>query len=78
MALYEITIANSMDDTNYSKLVLSHEPLTIDNINIKAIAKIDEEWGEYISSISIPNVSINAWDAQEFNELDRLKTKLKY
>lgn len=78
MALYEITIANSMDDSNYSKLVLSNEPLTIDNISIKSIAGIDENHGEYITSVNIPVVLINAWDEIEFNELTIIKESLKF
>jgi len=73
--LYEIVIGNYGDDRNYSKLVLSGEPLTIDNINIESIVGLDKEW-EFILSVNVPTILINAWDVNEFNELDRIREKL--
>ena len=67
MALYEIVIGNSMDDRNYSKLVLSNEPINIDNA--RSIHKLCDYTGEYIYSVSIPCIMINAYDEEEFNEL---------
>lgn len=74
MALYEIVIGNQGDDRNYSKLVLSNEPL--DENNAISISGIDEGWGEYILSVSIARVSINSWDEEEYNKLTELRNQL--
>ena len=75
MILYEITVGNFMDDTNYSVLVLSNEPLCKNNINIEAIAEIDKDF-EYIESVKNPKVKINAWDENDFNELEIVRKQL--
>jgi len=73
--LYEVVIGNKGDDRNYSKLVLSEEPLTMGNINIESIVDLNTEW-EYILSVSVPTILINAWDINEFEILNRLKEKI--
>lgn len=78
MVLYEIIIGNYGDDTNFSKLVLSNEPLCKNNINIYSIAKISEsekDW-YYIIDVKAPSIEINAWDDVEFNQLDNLRQQL--
>lgn len=76
MALYEIVIGNNSDDRTYSKLVLSEEPLSENNINIKSISGIDEEWGEYILDVSIARIDINSWDEEEETKLMNIKNQL--
>jgi hypothetical protein len=72
--LYEVVIGNHGDDRNYSKLVLSEEPLTTDNIDVDVVG-LDKEY-EFILSVSVPTILINAWDINEFEVLDRLKQKI--
>jgi hypothetical protein len=74
MALYEIVIGNQGDDRNYSKLVLSNEPLN--ETNAISISGIDEGWGEYILDVSIARVSINSWYEEEEEELMNIRNLL--
>jgi len=69
MALYEIVIGNNGDDRNYSKLVLSNEPLHKENVG--HICNLDD-W-EYILSVSIPCIMINAYDEDEFYKLNEIR-----
>lgn len=72
MILYEIIIGNNLDSTNFSKLVLSNEPLCKKNINIYSIAGINKDYYNIIDVV-YPKIEINAWDASEFEELDRIR-----
>lgn len=74
MTLYEIIIGNASGDTNYSKLVLSEE--TLNETNLKSIVKIDKDWGEYIVSVKTADISINAWDEDEYDRLTKIKKLL--
>lgn len=74
MALYEIVIGNQGDDTNYSKLILSEEPLNESNAH--SVVCIDEAWGEYIVSANIARVLINAWDQDEERNLINIRNQL--
>jgi hypothetical protein len=74
MALYEIVIGNMSGDTNYSKLVLSEEPL--DENNASNVVKVDRDWGEYVLSVSIARVSINSWDEEDNERLINIRNLL--
>lgn len=74
MALYEIIIGNASGDTNYSKLVLSEETLT--ETNLQSVVKIDKDWGEYIVSVKIAYVFVNAWDEEEYDRLIKIRKLL--
>jgi hypothetical protein len=71
--LYEVVIGNNGDDRNYSKLILSHEPLT-DDSNLDLL-QLDANL-EFIIEVKKPTILINAWDVNEFNELKRILDKL--
>lgn len=74
MKVYEIVVGNYLDDSNYSKLVLSEEPLTMENANINAIAQIKPDW-EKIVSVKVPQLIMNAWTEEEWNEMSDIKNK---
>ena len=74
MALYEIIIGNMSGDTNYSKLILSEQPL--DKTNVDSISGIDKGWGEYIVDVEIARVSINPWDEEEHDKLMNIRNQL--
>jgi hypothetical protein len=71
MLLYEIVIGNYMDDKNYSKLVLSHEPLTVENSSNNTIINLNKDL-EFIVEVKKPEILINAWDEMEFLELQNI------
>jgi hypothetical protein len=71
MLLYEIVIGNYMDDKNYSKLVLSHEPLTVENSSNNTIISLNKDL-EFIVEVKKPEILINAWDEMEFLELQNI------
>jgi hypothetical protein len=74
MKLYEIIVANYLDDTNYSVLVLSEEPLCKNNININAIAGIerDNEY-YYVSKVQEPTIKTNLWDESDIQKCDEIR-----
>jgi len=74
MKLYEIIVANYLDDTNYSVLVLSEEPLCKNNININAIAGIerDNEY-YYVSKVQEPTIKNNLWDESDIQKCDEIR-----
>lgn len=72
--LYEVVISNIDSGKRRSVLILSNESLTEGNPNIKSL--IGEKADEFIVKIQKPDIFINAWDANEFNELDRIKKQL--
>lgn len=72
--LYEVVLSNIDSGKRRSVLILSHEPITEDNTNIKSI--VGERVNEFIVKIQKPEIIINAWDVNEFNELDRIKEQL--
>ena len=72
--LYEVVLSNIDNGKRRSVLVLSHEPITEDNTNIKSI--VGERVNEFIVKIQKPEIIINAWDESGFNELDRIKEQL--
>lgn len=72
--LYEVVLSNIDNGKRRSVLILSHEPITEDNTNIKSI--VGESVNEFIVKIQKPEIVINAWDENEFNELDRIKEQL--
>jgi hypothetical protein len=74
MALYEIVMGNRSGDTNYSRLILSNEPL--DEENIDSVLHIDRSYGEYVLSVSIATVAINSWDKEEEKELINIRKQL--
>lgn len=74
MKIYEVIIANYLDDTNYSVLVASAEPLDKNNININAIVGIIDEY-TFISDVRIPKLISNAWDVEEFEEIEYIRNK---
>lgn len=75
MALYVVTIANTMDDTTKVKIILSNHPLTVNNVP-KYLLDISEDWGEFIYSVEPANILLNAWDEKEHNEMQHLIEKL--
>ena len=76
MALYEIIICNSLDNTNYSKFILSNEPLQKNTFGLNSLCKIQEDFGEYIREVKIPHIELNIWFAEELDELNEIKQKL--
>ena len=74
--LYAVVVSSTLDDTSYTDLVLSNEPLCISNINIKAIVGINNSDCYYVSSVSLANIIINAWDEGEFKALEEIKNTL--
>lgn len=79
--LYEVVVGNHGDDRNYSKLILSNEPLLeIENNErvqslVKSLIKLDEE-SEFIIKVGVPDIIINAWNINEFNEMDTIRKSL--
>jgi hypothetical protein len=74
MKIYEVVIANHLDDTNYSVLVASVEPLDKNNININAIVGIIDEY-TFISDVRIPELVGNPWDIKEVEEIEEIRNK---
>ena len=74
MKIYEVIIANHLDDTNYSVLVASAEPLDKNNININAIVGIIDEY-TFISDVRIPELVGNPWDIKEVEEIEEIRNK---
>jgi hypothetical protein len=74
MALYEIVIGNQSGDTNYSRLVLSEEPLNESNVG--NIVSVDEGWGEYVLSVKVADVIVNSWDEEENDRLMIIRNQL--
>jgi len=77
MTLYQIIIGNGMDDTTQTKLVLSYEPLTTESNSVKSIAKLDEDYGDYIVSVKKAQITLNAWSEEEIDEMTEVINKLK-
>jgi hypothetical protein len=75
MILYEIVIGNYVDDRNYSKLVLSNEPLTKENSSNNTIIGLNKDL-EFILEIKRPTIIINAWNEAEFLDLQNIANKL--
>lgn len=75
MALYVVTIGNTMDDTTKVELILSYHPLTIDNVP-KYLLGISEDWGEYIYSVEPANILLCPRDEEEENEMENLIEQL--
>jgi hypothetical protein len=74
MKLYEIIVANYLDDTNYSVLVLSEEPLCKNNININAIAGIERDSEHYyVSKVQEPTIKTNLWDESDIQKCDEIR-----
>ena len=74
MKLYEIIVANYLDDTNYSVLVLSEEPLCKNNININAIAGIERNNEYYyVSNVQEPTIKTNIWDESDIQKCDEIR-----
>ena len=74
MKIYEVVIANHLDDTNYSVLVASVEPLDKNNININAIVGIIDEY-TFISDVRIPKLIGNGWNMDEYEEIEEIRNK---
>jgi hypothetical protein len=74
MKIYEVIIANYLDDTNYSVLVASAEPLDKNNININAIVGIIDEY-TFISDVKIPKLIGNVWNMDEYEEIEEIRNK---
>lgn len=66
-----------MDDTTQTKLVLSCEPLTKESNSVKSIAKLDEDYGDYIVSVEKAQITLNAWSEEEIDEMTEVLNKLK-
>ena len=66
-----------MDDTTQTKLVLSYEPLTKESSSVKSIAKLDEDYGDYIVSVEQAQITLNAWSEEEIDEMTEVLNKLK-
>lgn len=75
MALYLVTIGNPLDDSTIVEVILSNTPLTVNNVPSYLI-NIDEDWGDYIVSVKVANIKVNAWDVDEHNEMIRLIEQL--
>lgn len=75
MALYLITIGNTLDDTTKVEVILSNQPLTVNNVP-KYLINISDDLYEYIQAVEVANVKGNAWDVNEQNEMDRLIEQL--
>jgi hypothetical protein len=74
MKVYEVVIGNHLDSTNYSKLVVSCEPLTKNSYNINPIVGIDEEW-HYVLEVKVPKIATNPWTKEEWDEMEEFKNK---
>jgi hypothetical protein len=74
MKLYEIIVANYLDDTNHSVLVLSEEPLCKNNININAIAGIERDNEHYyVSKVQEPIIKANIWDVSDIEKCEQMQ-----
>jgi len=74
MKLYEIIVANYLDDTNYSVLVLSEEPLCKNNSNIHFHAGIEQNSEYYyVSRVQVPTIKTNIWDLQDDEKCDEIR-----
>jgi len=74
MKVYEVVIGNYLDSTNYSKLVVSCEPLTKISSNISSMVGLDGEW-QYILEVKVPKIIKNCWTEEEWNEMEEFKNK---
>jgi len=72
MKLYEIVIYNGIDRRQYSKLILSIEPLNENSDLSSYIDNIEE----YIMDIKMPIIVINSWNETEIDILTDIKNQL--
>ena len=82
MTIYQIVIGNTCDDSTYSVLVASEEPLDKGNINIRAIAglslEVEFDRGgdeQFVLAVNVPILRGNAWNAEEAFEIDDIREK---
>jgi hypothetical protein len=80
-SIYEIVVSNYLDDCNYSILVLSHEPLTKENANIRALANLNDNNNNnnydhyyYVSNVKEPKLYTNEWTEEEHKEFLNIKS----
>jgi hypothetical protein len=67
MKLYQITIANYLDDSSYDLLMLSFEPL---DKNSSSLARFNDEW-VYVHSVKEAKILFNAWDESEHETMTK-------
>ncbi len=67
MKLYQITMANYIDDSSYDLLMLSFEPL---DKNSSSLARFNDEWG-YVNSVKEAKILFNAWDESEHETMTK-------
>tara|TARA_R110002073_G_scaffold124195_1_gene268491 strand:+ start:11 stop:244 length:234 start_codon:yes stop_codon:yes gene_type:complete len=77
MPIYTVTIANDFDETTKVVLVLSNEPIekyssTLNNGKLIKLYK-----NESIYKVEKSKVIVNAWNQNEFNELEEIKNLIK-
>ena len=72
MKLYEIVIYNGIDRKQYSKLILSIEPLNENSDLSSYIDNIEE----YITELKSPIITINSWNETELDILTDIKNQL--
>jgi len=75
MKVYEIIIGNHLDDSTYSKLVLSEEPITKDNINIDHIVGLGNDAYYFVIQVQIPKPITNPHTEKENEQMEYIKNK---
>jgi NADPH-dependent 7-cyano-7-deazaguanine reductase QueF-like protein len=73
--MYEVIIGNYLDETTFSRLILSYENLDHKTEMLADFVGIDKD-SEYIIEVKKPKIFINSWNEQEYNKLDEIKNLL--
>lgn len=81
MKIYKVLICNYGDDNHqWTKLVLSNEPLTINSSSLhNGFISMDKDHGDYISSVDEfkpSEILINAWGYDEYTEGQEIVSKI--
>jgi hypothetical protein len=80
MSLYTITIGNSFSDDQRTVLVLSNEPLFKNSSSLNngliTLHKYNDYDLENIIKVEKSKIIINAWDKNDFSELEEIKNKI--
>ena len=76
MTLYRITISNNWYSPDRIELILSNEPLSKYNINLKngGLIELENEWEygniEFVSKVETCKIFKNAWSQEEDEEMN--------
>ena len=73
MKIYEIVIGNHLDDSNFSKMVMTSAP--IETISIDDLLGVGTTDWYHIVSFKVPNLIINPHDSDELKEMNEIKSK---